>query len=116
MKYSLPTNGYTFSKDEVEKWGAEVVEGTTQNTMKIRLVYVVQGKVTASAFVKVVDIKKYFDDCVILNICKSSTIGDLNYVGLISTVAKLNKIFCGRSMKFSFMWFAEDEKSPNHIA
>lgn len=40
--------------------GAEVVEDTTQNTMKIRFMYVVKGKTIASSFIEVVDIKLFF--------------------------------------------------------
>ena len=36
----------------------------------------------ASSFAQVVDIKKYFNDYVILNICESSTTGELYYIGV----------------------------------
>lgn len=111
-----------FRKDQVEKWDAKVVEGTTRNPLKIILVYVVRGKMNAPSSVEVVDIKKCFDDYVILNICESSTIGDhgdlgdLNYVKLMFIVAKLDKKQNYGRSKFNFMWFVEDGKSSNNIA
>ena len=62
--FSLPTVVTYLMKDRVEKWGVEVMEDTSQNTMKIRYGYVVNGKTTAPSFVEVVDIKKYYDDYV----------------------------------------------------
>jgi hypothetical protein len=44
------------------------VEDTSQSTMKIKFMYVIKGKTSALSYVEVADIKKYFDDFVILNI------------------------------------------------
>lgn len=63
-----------------------------------------------------VDIKKYYNDRVIFNICESSTTGDLNYAGLLIPIAKLDTNICRRLTEFGFMWFAEDAKLPNNIA
>ena len=67
-------------KDQVEKLRDELVEDTSQNTMKIRYMFAVKGKKTFS-FIKVVNIKKYYDEYVILDIFESSTTSDLNYIG-----------------------------------
>ena len=67
-------------KDRVENLRDEVVEDTSQNNMKIRYMFAVKGKTTLS-FIKVIDIKKYYDEYAILNIFESSTTSDLNYIG-----------------------------------
>lgn len=83
--FCLPRMAIYLVKEHVEVWGLEVVEGTTQNTMKIRSVYVVNGKTTTPSFVEMVDIKKYNDDFVLLNTHESSTF----------------KIYCGTSCEIS---------------
>jgi hypothetical protein len=102
-------------KNQVEKWGAEVVEDTSQQRMKIRFVYVVGGKVTSPTSVDVVDCKEYSDDSVILNLCESSPTVATNYVGLVVPVAKLDTDICGRSTDFGFMWLPDDEKLPSDV-
>ena len=82
-------------KDQVEKWGAEVVEETSQNTMRNRFVCVKICKLIAPSFVEMADTKKYFDDFVILNICELSTIGNLNYVGPAINATKLDTNIVG---------------------
>ena len=101
--FSLSTMATYLVNGQVEKWRAKVVEDTYQNTMKVRFVYVVKDKTTALSSVEVADIKKHFDDCVILNICESSTINYVNYVGLVILVAKLDTYICERSNEFAFM-------------
>ena len=54
--FFLPTVATYLVKDQVEKWGAKVVEDTFQNTMKIRFVYVVEGKMTTPSFLEVTGI------------------------------------------------------------
>lgn len=46
-------------KDHDKKWGAEVVEDTSQSIMKIRFVYVVKGTMTALSFVEEANIKRF---------------------------------------------------------
>ena len=41
--FSLPIVVKYFMKDQVEQWGAKVVEDTSQNTMKIKFGYGVKG-------------------------------------------------------------------------
>lgn len=48
-----------FMKDQDKKWGAEVVEVTSQSIMKIRFVYVVKGTTTTLSFVEVANIKRF---------------------------------------------------------
>ena len=93
--FSLPTVVTYLTKDQVEKWSAKVVEDTSQNTMKIKIGYVVKGSTTATSLVEVVNIKKYYDNYIILNICEFSTTCDVNFIGLVIRVVKLNtKALC----------------------
>lgn len=48
--FSIPIVATYVVKDQVEKWSDEVVEDTSQNTMKIKIMYVVKGKMIASSF------------------------------------------------------------------
>lgn len=65
--------------------------------------------------VEVVDINEYYNDFVTLNIFKSSTTNDLNYVELMILAVKLDTNICGRSTKLGFMWFAKDKKLLDNI-
>lgn len=101
--FSLPIMATYLMKDHIEKWGVEVVEDTSKNDMKIKFVYVVKGKMTAPSFVEEVDIKKYYDDFIIVNNSRSSFTKDLNYVGPVILATKLDTNIGGRLMEFNFM-------------
>lgn len=88
--FSLPTVVTYLVKDQVEKWSVEVMEDIFQNTMRIRYGCVVKGKLIALSVIESVNIKNYHDDCVIFNICESSTNVVVNYVELVIHVANLN--------------------------
>ena len=71
---------------------------------------------TTLSFVEVVDIKRYSEDFLILNICKFSITSDLNYVRLVIPTMNLDIDIFEKLMELGFMWFAKDHKLPEDIA
>lgn len=71
------------------------------------LCHVVESKATTLSFVEVVNIKIYYDKCITICVCESSTTSDLKIVELVILAAKLNIYTCDSSMDFGVTWFAK---------